>query len=166
MYLGPCPGNVGPGASFDAARRETQWDLGDAIGIAARAFVEGLFGVQPDALTGELRVRPGFPADWDHATLRHPDFKIAFRREGLTETYVVESSFPKPMALRLEAAALRAGISRIQVNGRPAQWRALEDSVGSPRVEIRSEPAPKFEVVIVWRGAKPAEPAASEPTAS
>ncbi len=155
MFLGLCPGNVGMTTYFDHARREAQRDFADAVGVCSRALVEGLFGVLPDALSGELLLRPGFPADWDHASLRHPDFRVAFRREGLTDTYTVDPRFPRPMALRLDVAARRDGIARVTVNGQAAKWRPMGDAVGQPRVEIQSASAPRQEVVITWKGEKP-----------
>ncbi|HVN41666.1 MAG TPA: DUF4450 domain-containing protein, partial [Steroidobacteraceae bacterium] len=97
MFMGVCPGNVGSMNYLDVYRRESQRDFADGGGVMSRALVEGLFGVKPDALAGELLVRPGFPAGWDHASLRHPDINFSFQREGLTENYTVESRFAKPM---------------------------------------------------------------------
>ena len=154
MYMGLCPGNVGMTTHFDMARGEAQRDFADAVGVLSRAMVEGLFGVRPDALAGELHVRPGLPRGWERAELRHADFRLAFQRSGLTETYTIEQSFMKPMGLRLHASALREGVTRVSVNGRAAKWRVLEDSVGQPRVEIECEPASLQEIVIVWKGAK------------
>jgi hypothetical protein len=102
--LGLCPGNVGCMTSHDMARGEAQRDFADAIGVNSRALVEGLFGIKPDALAGELKIVPGFPAKWDHASIHHPDFNFEFRRDGLTETYLVEPKFPKPMELNLQFA--------------------------------------------------------------
>jgi len=93
MFMGICPGNVGTMNYLDAYRRESQRDFADAAGVTSRALIEGLFGVKPDVLAGELLIRPGFPAGWDHASLRHPDINLSFRREGLTETYTVEPKF-------------------------------------------------------------------------
>jgi hypothetical protein len=155
MYMGLCPGNAGMTTHFDMARGEAQRDFADAAGVLARALVEGLFGVRPDALAGELSVRPGLPAEWDRASLRHTDFSVAFKRAGLTETYTIESRSKHPMRLRLQAAAPRDRIARVTVNGQPARWRVLEDSVGRPRVGIESAPAPRYEVSITWKGAKP-----------
>ena len=93
MYLGLCPGNLGMMTGFDMARGEAQRDFGDAIGITARALVEGLFGVRPDALAGELKICPAFRRSWDHAGIRHPDFNFSFRRDGLTETISIEPKF-------------------------------------------------------------------------
>jgi hypothetical protein len=155
MYSGLCPGNLGAMTHFDMARGEAQRDFGDAIGITSRALVEGLFGVRPDALAGELKIVPGLPADWDQAGLRHPDFDFSFKRNGLKETYSVRARFPKPMALRLQIPALRDGVAGVTVNGRPAKWNRAEGAVGLPRVEILAGAADKYEVVINWRGGVP-----------
>lgn len=160
MFMGLCPGNVGMATYFDMARNESQRDFADAVGVNSRTIVEGLFGVQPDVLAGELRVQPGFPAAWNRANIRHPNFNFAFQRAGLQETYTIEPKFSKPMALRLIVPALRDGIASVTVNGRPTKWRLVENSVGVPRVEILSAAAPRQEVVILWQGRKPAAAAA------
>jgi hypothetical protein len=155
MYLGLCPGNLGMTTGFDMARGEAQRDFGDSIGITSRALVEGLFGVRPDALAGELKICPGFPAQWDHAGIRHPDFNFSFRRDGLTETFAIEPKFSKPMALRLQIPALRDGVASVTVNGQPMKWNWMEGTVGLPRVQIQGEAAGKYEIVIAWRGGAP-----------
>ncbi len=154
MFLGLCPGNLGCMTSHDMARGEAQRDFCDPTGVNSRALVEGLFGVKPDALAGELKIVPGFPAKWDHAGIRHPDFNFEFRRDGLTEKYMVESKFPNPMELNLQIAALRTE-PEVTVNGRPAKWNWVEDLFGVRRIQIESPPAEKFEVVINWKGEVP-----------
>ena len=150
MFLGLCPGNLGCMTSHDMARGEAQRDFADAIGINSRALVEGLFGIKPDALAGELKIVPGFPAGWNHARLRHPDFNIQFQREGLTETYLVEPKFPRAMKLDLQINQLQDD-PEVTVNGQPAKWNLIESS--SPRrIEIQSPTTEKFEVVVKWRG--------------
>jgi hypothetical protein len=156
MFLGLCPGNVGTMTHFDMARGETQRDCADGCGATSRALVEGLFGVQPDVLAGELNIRPGFPAEWDHARIAHPDFSFAFRREGPTETFSVEEKFSKPLALRLQIPALRESVGSVTVNGQPAKWQMVKDCVGLPRIEIENAAAARQEVVIQWRGQAPA----------
>ena len=155
MYLGLCPGNVGMCTWYDAARHESQRDFGDGIGATSRALVEGLFGVHPDALTGELLLRPGFPPDWDHASLQHPDLTFSFHRKGLTDTYTLESRFSKPMRLRLELEARRDSIASVIINGTEAPWQNIQESVGAPRIRTQSSPASRQEIVISWKGIKP-----------
>jgi len=158
MFLGLCPGNVGMATSFDAYRGESQRDFGDGIGITSRALVEGLFGVKPDLLAGELLIRPGFPKDWEHASMVHQDVTLRFRREGLSDTYTLQSRFPKPVRLRLEVPALRDAVADVSVNGEAAQWQVVEDSVELPRISIEASPAAMHNVVIHWQGKPPANP--------
>jgi hypothetical protein len=141
MFLGICPGNVGMCTWFDVNRRESQRDFGDGIGTLSRTIVEGVFGVLPDLLAGEVRLRPGFPADWNRAKM--------------------QSRFPRAVRLRLQVPARRDDISAVTVNGQPVSWRVLEDSVGTSKVEIETVAATEHNVSIAWRGQTPA-PAPAE----
>jgi hypothetical protein len=157
MYMGICPGNVGSMSYLDVYRRESQRDFADPAGVLSRALVEGLFGLRPDAIAGEYLVQPGFPASWQRASLRHPDLHFTFKRAGLTETYAIEARFGMPMSLRLQVAAIRDRVASVTVNGRPMDWRLVEDSVARPRIEIRGSAAARNEVVIVWAGRRPSQ---------
>ena len=152
MFLGLCPGNVGMCSWFDATRRESQRDFGDGVGATSRAVVEGLFGMKPDLLAGEIGLRPGFPAEWNHASIHHPDFDFRFKREGFRENYSLATRFAKPLKLKLQVPALRDGVATVTLNGTPANWKLVEDSVGGPKIEIECQAATKHEVVIEWEG--------------
>jgi beta-xylosidase len=159
MFMGISPGNAGTMTYLDVYRREAQRDFGDSAGTLSRAIVEGLFGVRPDALAGELLLKPGFPAEWDHASLRHPDLSYSFRRNGDRDTYVVEPSFAQPQKLRLQLALVRERVAAVEVNGRPADWRVLQAAGAPTHVEIAAPAASRTEIVVAWAGA----PAAPEP---
>jgi hypothetical protein len=150
MFLGLCPGNVGMCTYFDTYRRESQRDFADGIGATARALIEGLFGVKPDTLVGELTIRPGFPRDWNHASLRHPDVNFSFHRDDLKETFIVEQRFTKPMALRL-LISRHHEIASLTMNGEPAQ-STKSNLPGESRLEIAASPAARHEIVVMWRG--------------
>jgi hypothetical protein len=153
-FLGLCPGNFGCMMSQDMARGEAQRDFGDAIGINSRALVEGLFGIRPDALAGELKIVPGFPADWNFAKIQHPDFKFEFQRNGLTETFLVEPKFSRPMKLDLQIAA-RGTDAEVLVNGKSANWKWMDGLFGARKIEIESPAAEKFEIALNWKGEIP-----------
>ena len=157
MFMGISPGNVGSMSYLDVYRRESQRDFGDGSGVLSRAIVEGLFGVRPDALAGELHVEPGFPDNWDHASLRHPDVTFSFRREGEADSYVIEQRFSKPQLLRLRLIARRDRISAVTVNGKPTPWHAIESAVGAPRIDVLAPAAARQEVVVHWAGVVPAQ---------
>lgn len=152
MYLGICPGNVGTMTYLDVYRRESQRDFGDGSGVLARAIVEGLFGVQPDLLHGVVRIRPGFPASWDHASLAHPDITLAYQRDGDTDLYRIEPHFERPVALELEVPARLERVARVVVNGAPATWTSVDPSIGSPRLAIRAPAGSAASVAITWTG--------------
>jgi len=164
MFLGISPGNVGTMTLLDVYRRESQRDFGDGAGVLSRAIVEGLFGVTPDALAGTLLLRPGFPAAWDHASIRHPDFAYSFRRAGAVDTYGVEPAFARPQRLRLQLAQPRAEVAAVRIDGRAAPWITLPASGGPTRIEIDAPAAARTEIEVTWAGAPaPAEPPPAEP---
>lgn len=152
MYMGISPGNVGTMTYLDVYRRESQRDFGDGSGTLSRAVVEGLFGIKPDALAGVLRVEPGFPRGWDHASMEHPDVGVSYKREGQRETFVVDSRFKKPMALRVEWPARMSDVAGVKVNGAEAKWSAVQGAVGAPRILVEAPAAAKWEVVVEWKG--------------
>jgi hypothetical protein len=155
MYLGLCPGNVGATTFYDANRRETQRDFADGVGTTSRALIEGLFGIKPDALAGELKIQPGFPAAWDHASIRHPDFAFSFKRQGNRETFKLTSQFPKTMKLRLQLPRLREEVERVTDNGTKVDWKEVDGVVGSRPIEIVSDTNRTHEIVIQWKGEMP-----------
>lgn len=155
MFAGACPGNVGMCTWFDANRRESQRDFSDGVGAMARAVMDGLFGVKPDLLAGEVTVRPGFPTEWDHASVRHPDFTFAFRRDGTSERFEFSNRFGRPLRVTLQAPAFRTGIERVTVNGKAAGWTLADDEVGLPRIVVAGDASPGTVIEIRWAGDPP-----------
>ncbi len=109
MFMGISPGNVGSMSYLDVYRRESQRDFADGSGVLSRALIEGLFGVRPDGITGELSIAPGFPREWDHATLHHPDIDLLYRRENREESLQMESRLANSRRLNFEIPARRCG---------------------------------------------------------
>jgi hypothetical protein len=163
MYLGASPGNFQQISFYDANRGELYRDFADPIGVAARSLVEGLFGIQPDALHDTLRVRPGLPAAWDSARLVVPDVAFQFRRQGQREVYTITPHFAKPLVLKLQLPALADHIEAVTVNGQPVAWHNMPSAVGWPMLEITSPPQARYVVEIRWQGQAP-HPVASELT--
>lgn len=97
MFLGKSPGNFGQISYYDKARSEAYRDFGDNVGISARALVNGLFGVTPDALNRRCVIQPGFPAEWDSVTFRSPYLTYRFHREGTLDVYDIEQHFSRPL---------------------------------------------------------------------
>lgn len=101
MYLGSSPGNFGQLSFYDAARGECYRDFGDCIGITARALLQGLFGIVPDGLYGRCFVRPGFPQEWDSASVSTPYLSYTYKRVGDNDVYEITQHFKTPQKIIL-----------------------------------------------------------------
>lgn len=103
MFYGISPGNFGQLSYYDAARGECYRDFGDVIGIASRAIIQGLFGVVPNALEGKCYIRPGFPDDWEQATVDLPYLSYKYKKvNGKPEVYDIVSKFPQKLQIIVE----------------------------------------------------------------
>lgn len=151
MFMGITPGNVGSMSYLDVYRRESQRDFADGSGVLSRALIEGLFGVRPDALAGEMVVAPGWPADWAHAALRHPNVALEFSRKNATDRYGIAQRFAKPQALRLRVAARGASV-QATVNGRAVAAERRLGADGAVSFEIRAPATKDAAVVLQWSG--------------
>ncbi|MEO7531177.1 MAG: DUF4450 domain-containing protein, partial [Sediminibacterium sp.] len=101
MYLGGSPGNFQQISTYDAIRGEAYRDFADPIGMVSRSLIQGLFGILPDALHGQLTIKPGFPNSWNHASLQTPDLNVSFKRNGQRDNYTIVPSFPKKLRLKM-----------------------------------------------------------------
>ena len=155
MYLGASPGNFQQISFYDANRGELYRDFADPIGVAARALVEGLFGLRPNALRDTLLVCPGLPAAWDSASLVVPQVSFGYQRRAQRETYTLAPRFVRPLALRLELPARAERLASATINGQPAAWRAVAAAVGRPLIELQAAPAARYVVELAWQGAAP-----------
>lgn len=153
MYIGDSPGNFGQISFYDAARGECYRDFGDPVGVASRLLIQGLFGILPDALNDKLVIRPGFPAEWDKASLATPDLSYRFRREGMRDIYTVKQHFANPMELSLQINAFKERIESVKVNGVSAKWAFVESASGCPVMAVTAPATGETVVEIIWSGA-------------
>ena len=156
MYLGACPGNFEQISFYDAARGELYRDFADPIGVAARTLVEGLFGVQPNALHDTLLIQPGLPSAWNFAALSVPDVAIDFKRTNNTDVYSITQSFSKILRLRFVVRAIKDELASISINGKSVSWNQVENSIQYPSIEIIAPAEKTYRIAITWKG-KPFE---------
>ena len=130
-------------------------DFSCSVGMFGRVLVEGLFGITPDALAGELLIRPGLPEEWPRASIDTPDVGYTYAYRDGTETFAIRSQFGRPMRLRLQVPARAVGVAQVSVNGQDAKWTCVP-RIGEPVVEIVAASANGAKVQIRWQGVKPA----------
>ncbi len=154
MYMGASPLNFGQISHYDAARGECYRDFGDPVGVWSRALVEGLYGIRPDLFAGSVEIRPGFPAAWNEASIEMADLAYTMQRDTRGVRFTVENRFPAGTQLRLTLPVSTEGVGRVTVNGRRAEWHAVEPSIGAPRITVEAGDAPRQEIAIEWLPAR------------
>lgn len=155
MYIGASPGNFQQLPFYDAIRGELYRDFADPIGMASRTLVEGLFGIQPDALHDTLTIKPGLPASWNYASLQVPDIQFDFKRDAVKDQYTLVPSLPHSMNLKLQLRAYKTGVASVTVNGKAVAWKANKDAIGDPLLEIAVPNQARYTIAITWKGATP-----------
>ena len=136
QYLGQSPGNFGQISYYDKARSEAYRDFGDNVGISARAIINGLFGVQPDALNGRCVLQPAFPDDWDSVTFKSPYLTYQFVREGNQDVYYITQNFTRPLQIIVKSPSGNG--KSIVVEGSKEKKQKIVVEVGSRKVELGS----------------------------
>jgi hypothetical protein len=152
MYMSASPGNFEQLSYNDAVRGELYRDFADPIGVAGRTLVEGLFGIQPDALHDTLTIQPGFPIKWNYASLQTPDIQFNFNRNGTIDNYSIKPFFKKQLHLKLIIRAVMDDIAGITVNGNKTEWEPVASAVASPYFMINAEAADQYNIIIRWKG--------------
>lgn len=154
MYLSASPGNFEQLSFYDAQRGELYRDFADPIGVAARTLVEGLFGIHPDALSDTLTIEPGFPAEWDHASLKIPDILISMEKNKNREVYHIKPDFLKQMNLQLKLKMPSSEVENVLINGKDAAY-SFSKGIGSPEIIIEADFKPSYDIEIYWKGEDP-----------
>ena len=138
MFLGACPGNFGQISYYDKARNEAYRDFGDNIGISARAIVNGLFGIRPDALNGRCIIQYTLPETWDEASISTPYLSYEMSRSGDLLTYHITQHFCRPLKIVIRVHTGNGHFIDFAANDREEQ--ALTIDLASYReVEMTTE---------------------------
>jgi hypothetical protein len=124
-------------------------DFNDIVSMFCRTVVEGLFGYRPDYPNGVVTVAPGLPSSWNHASIKTPDFALAFKREGDVDRYVIEVTRRAKLRLRLPVRA--ETVKSVDVNGRKAEW-TIEPWTGCGMLLLEVPDSAKAEVVLTLAG--------------
>jgi hypothetical protein len=152
MYASASPGGFEQLSFYDAIRGELYRDFADPIGIAARTLVEGLFGIKPDALQGKLLINPGFPKDWEYASIALPDIEVDFKMEGNESIYSFKQHFKTKLDLQLQVNAVKDKVQAVLVNGVQVKWSWKRDAIGCPAIIVNAGKLDSGTIEIIWVG--------------
>lgn len=155
LYLGSSSGNFGQLSFYDAFRGELYRDFADGIGMVSRSLIEGLFGIRPDKMDNRLLIAPGFPSDWDSASLTTPDIALQFKRNKATDSYIIKSEYFKNQKLTIRFKARQVKVKSVIVNGKPVKWFIAKNAIDLPQIEVECSPAAQYRIAVEWDGGAP-----------
>jgi hypothetical protein len=158
MYMGISPGNVGTLNYLDVYRRESQRDFADGAGTMSRALVEGLFGIHPDALAGEITFAPAWPADWPFASLTAPSEELKFDRDSHRRDRYRVTADHEVFRHALLRLPLRSLSWKVTSAARTIEAALTRDALGRQFLEISFPIAGPKEITVEWSGADAGEP--------
>ncbi|SDG45303.1 DUF4450 domain-containing protein [Epilithonimonas hungarica] len=152
MYYGISPGNFEQLSHYDAFRGELYRDFADPIGVASRTLTEGLFGVYPNLLEYKIRIKPGFPKDWNSAELKLPDWDYQFKRNSKKTEYIFTSKYQNLVALEMQIPVNYSNIKSVKVNGKNVDWKIKPNSILQPIVQFETPTGKDFKIEINYSG--------------
>lgn len=124
-------------------------DFSCGTGITCRALIEGLFGFQPNLLDKEIRIHPGFPDEWDSASLTTPYGEYDYQKNKNKTT--IKCTFKQPVSLTLELPYSYDESPEVLVNGVVVKHH-LNAVVGEPLLIIKTKPGCEFHCEIHRKG--------------
>ncbi len=136
MFMGQSPGNVGQISYYDTARGECYRDFGDPVGIGSRALVQGLFGITPQLLDKKLLIQPGFPSDWNFASISNGTVNFNFRKNDKNIYYQLENNFENLDSVLFVLPVSYEILKSVRLNDVEYKWTTLDESIGQPKIRI------------------------------
>jgi hypothetical protein len=129
-------------------------DFNDCASMFCRSVVEGLFGYRPDYPNRMVIIAPQLPSDWDHASIKTPDFSLDADRTR----YRIALTRPAKLDLRLPVRARK--LVAVTVNSLPSKW-TLEPGFGCSVAKIELGESKSVTVELTCEQALPQFPAVS-----
>lgn len=155
LYTSASPGGFEQLSSLDAVRGELYRDFADGVGMAARSLVEGLFGVTPKLLQDSLIVRPGFPLNWQYASLKTATITIDFKKKAGIYQYTIHTNIDKKHHLNLQIPTDYSTVKKVLVNHKAVGHTWLKNPSSLPLLSINTQKENDFIVEVVFDTDKP-----------
>jgi len=132
MYQGGIPGGLSCHAYANGQQRSNE-EFADAISMFARTAVEGVFGILPEVQHGVINISPGFPKDWNDASISTPDLSYHFHKSdsGIT----LEMKTAQHLRIHFRVPIFDASLAAASINGSPVDVH-VEPGIGGEFVDV------------------------------
>ena len=100
-------------------------DFTDVSSTYLRLVIEGLYGIRIDALDGVLNIAPGFPSEWEDASLTIKDLSFFYNRRGNREIFNIHTDRSEKKVIRIPMRS--SDVEAVLLDGEPAPYRILPE---------------------------------------
>ena len=149
FYNGRNPGMVTHILSGDGWSDGGCWDFSDVNSTYLRLIAEGLFGIRPNLLDGCIEINPGFPDEWNNASLKLPDISLQYQRNGNEENFNVDYNGKAHIKFKIPLRLTE--IEKVLINGNNVEYEIVTSFENSFAV-IESEAAESLNLQIIHSG--------------
>lgn len=98
-------------------------DFSDVSSTYLRLIVEGLFGIRIKHLCNCIYIQPGFPNEWEHASLTLGDIALTYSRKGSYEVFTIHSERTEKKQIRIPMRA--SDIEAVMLDGEPVPYEIV-----------------------------------------
>ncbi|MBO5879662.1 MAG: hypothetical protein J6Q68_03840 [Clostridia bacterium] len=98
-------------------------DFTDVSSTYLRLIVEGLYGIRINSLDGVINIAPGFPSEWEHASLNLKDISLTYSRKAGREVFNFFSERSEKKLIRIPMRA--SNIEAVTLDGEPIPYEIV-----------------------------------------
>jgi len=98
-------------------------DFSDVSSTYLRLVVEGLFGIRMNHLENCIHITPGFPNEWEHASLTIKDIALNYTRKGNQEVFTIHCDRAEKKHIRVPMRS--AEIEAVLLDGEPVSYEIV-----------------------------------------
>ncbi len=148
-FMGKNPGMASHVQSARCTSDLGDMDFTDVSGTYLRLVVEGLFGIRINTLDGVVSIAPGFPKEWNNASLTLKDISLHYNRKGKQETFDIFCDRPEKKRIRIPM--ISTNVEAVLVDGVPASYEIVS-SPGNSFLFVEVDKVGKFQLCVMHGG--------------
>lgn len=141
--------NPGFASHIQSARGTSDFgdqDFSDVSSTYLRLVVEGLFGIRINNLDGYIRIAPGFPEDWEHASLELKDISLRYNRWNNREVFTVYTERTEKKIVKIPMRG--AGVEAVLLDGEPVEYKVAA-APNNSFIMVETEKTGRFKLSVM-----------------
>lgn len=121
-------------------------DFSDVSSTYLRLVIEGLFGIRIDSVDGCIHIEPGFPDEWERASIALSDISIHYTRHANAEIFNIHTDRKENKLIRVPMRS--ADIEAVMLDGQPIDYEVVPGADNS-FIFVKVEKVGRFQLRVM-----------------